>query len=170
MNYSFEFLTNFSLQPFRPLFGGSAACAIITRDGYVRRSVYRHPLPQLQSGVCEFTHSSVSLTSRSTPRVTWFCINCKAGIRIEAHEFRQHLDDVRKELEEFEREATRESRPIEQRPRKGDSPDLNFGGAPGLCRHGSAFRPPGVEYRRARAAKGVEVVLRSLTCGRSGPR
>jgi len=47
------------------------------------------------------------------------CISCKAGIKIEAHEFRRRLEDVRKELEEFELEATRESRLI-KRPRKGD--------------------------------------------------
>lgn len=47
------------------------------------------------------------------------CVNCKAGIKVEAREFRQRLAAVRKELEEFEREAMRESRPI-KRPRKGD--------------------------------------------------
>lgn len=47
------------------------------------------------------------------------CPSCKAGIKIEADEFRQHLDEVRQELEEFEREAMRESRPP-KRPRKGD--------------------------------------------------
>ena len=47
------------------------------------------------------------------------CVSCQAGIRIEAHEFHQHLEDVRKELEEFEREAMRDS-PAIKRPRKGD--------------------------------------------------
>lgn len=47
------------------------------------------------------------------------CVSCKAGIKIEAHEFRQRLEEVRKELEEFEQEATRDSRPG-KRPRKGD--------------------------------------------------
>jgi phage FluMu protein Com len=47
------------------------------------------------------------------------CFSCKAGIKIEAHEFHDRLDDVRKELEELEQEATRESRPP-KRPRKGD--------------------------------------------------
>jgi hypothetical protein len=47
------------------------------------------------------------------------CMSCKAGIKIEAHEFRQRLEEVRKELEEFEQEAMRDARPI-KRPRKGD--------------------------------------------------
>jgi transcription elongation factor Elf1 len=48
------------------------------------------------------------------------CVSCKAGIKIDAQEFRQHLDTVRKELEEFEREAMRDSRQKVKRPRKGD--------------------------------------------------
>lgn len=48
------------------------------------------------------------------------CVSCKAGIKIEAHEFRQRLEEVRKELEEFELEAARDSRQIIKRPRKGD--------------------------------------------------
>jgi len=47
------------------------------------------------------------------------CESCKSGIKIEAHEFRQHLDDVLKELQEFERAAERDSKPI-KRPRKDD--------------------------------------------------
>lgn len=48
------------------------------------------------------------------------CARCKAGIKIEAHEFRQRLEEVRKELEEFELEAARDSRQKLKRPRKGD--------------------------------------------------
>jgi uncharacterized Zn finger protein (UPF0148 family) len=47
------------------------------------------------------------------------CVSCEAHIKIEAHEFHQRLGDVRKELEELEQEAMRESRPT-KRPRKGD--------------------------------------------------
>lgn len=35
------------------------------------------------------------------------CVGCKAAVKVEAHEFRQRLDDVRKELEELERTAER---------------------------------------------------------------
>ena len=48
------------------------------------------------------------------------CVSCKAGVKIEAHEFRQRLEEVRKELEEFELAATRDSRQKLKRPRKGD--------------------------------------------------
>jgi len=48
------------------------------------------------------------------------CVRCKACIKIEAHEFRQRLEEVRKELEEFELEARRDSRQRLKRPRKGD--------------------------------------------------
>jgi hypothetical protein len=48
------------------------------------------------------------------------CVSCKAGVKIEAQEFRQRLEAVRKELEELELEATRESTQKIQRPRKGD--------------------------------------------------
>jgi hypothetical protein len=48
------------------------------------------------------------------------CLRCKARIKIEAHEFLQHLDQVRKELEEFELEAARGAKPKNKRPRKDD--------------------------------------------------
>jgi hypothetical protein len=47
------------------------------------------------------------------------CASCKAGVKIEAQEFSQRLEEVRKELEELEFEATRESAKI-KRPRKDD--------------------------------------------------
>ena len=47
------------------------------------------------------------------------CVGCKAGVRIEANEFRKRLDNVREELEELEREAARESKKG-KRPRKDD--------------------------------------------------
>ena len=48
------------------------------------------------------------------------CASCKAGVKIEAQEFSQRLEEVRKELEELEFEATRESAQKIKRPRKGD--------------------------------------------------
>jgi predicted RNA-binding Zn-ribbon protein involved in translation (DUF1610 family) len=46
------------------------------------------------------------------------CIGCKAAVKIEAPEFRRRLEDVRKELEELEREAA--SAPPKPRPGKDD--------------------------------------------------
>jgi DNA-directed RNA polymerase subunit RPC12/RpoP len=47
------------------------------------------------------------------------CVGCKAGVRIEANEFRQRLGQVRDELAELEREAAREAKKG-KRPKKGD--------------------------------------------------
>lgn len=46
------------------------------------------------------------------------CHHCKAVVRVEAEEFRQRLDDVRKELEEIQLEARRTTKG--RRPRKDD--------------------------------------------------
>lgn len=48
------------------------------------------------------------------------CVGCKAGVKIEANEFRHRLEQVREELEELERQAALETKPKTKRPRKGD--------------------------------------------------
>jgi hypothetical protein len=48
------------------------------------------------------------------------CVSCKAGVKIEAHEFSQRLKEVGKELEELELEAMRGSPVKLKRPRKDD--------------------------------------------------
>lgn len=48
------------------------------------------------------------------------CRNCHVGVRIDAVEFRQRLDRVRKEVEDLEREAARDAKRPARRPRKGD--------------------------------------------------
>ena len=48
------------------------------------------------------------------------CAKCKVSIKVEANEFRQRLDQVRKELEDLEREVALESKKKPQRSRKGD--------------------------------------------------
>jgi len=48
------------------------------------------------------------------------CQNCKVGVKIEAKEFRQRLDQVLKEVQDLEREAARDSKRTPKRPRKGD--------------------------------------------------
>ena len=47
------------------------------------------------------------------------CVGCKVGVRIEANEFRQRLNQVRDELAELERDAAREAKKG-PRPKKGD--------------------------------------------------
>ena len=48
------------------------------------------------------------------------CENCKAGIKIEARGFQERLNEVRKELEEIEREAHSESKKPKSRRVKDD--------------------------------------------------
>jgi transcription elongation factor Elf1 len=48
------------------------------------------------------------------------CAGCKAGIKIEAKEFHQRLDQVRKELENIEREAHSQSQQPKPRQAKDD--------------------------------------------------
>ena len=47
------------------------------------------------------------------------CVGCKAGVRIEAKEFRERLGQVRDELAELERDAARQAMKG-TRPKKGD--------------------------------------------------
>jgi DNA-directed RNA polymerase subunit RPC12/RpoP len=48
------------------------------------------------------------------------CVNCKTGVKVEADEFRHRLDQVRKELEELERDAEQKAKPKPKRPGKDD--------------------------------------------------
>jgi phage FluMu protein Com len=51
--------------------------------------------------------------------VHFVCEGCKAGVRVEGREFHDRLAELRKEVEDLEREAARAGkRP--RRPRKGD--------------------------------------------------
>jgi hypothetical protein len=56
----------------------------------------------------------------NSPEIHFACVNCKAGVKVEAKEFRQRLDEVLKEVQELEREAAKDSRRPAKRPRKGD--------------------------------------------------
>ena len=47
------------------------------------------------------------------------CVGCKAGVKLEAGEFRQRLGKVRDELQELERDAARQAMKG-TRPKKGD--------------------------------------------------
>jgi transcription initiation factor IIE alpha subunit len=48
------------------------------------------------------------------------CDGCGVGVKIEGDEFRQRLDQVRKELEQLKREAGKKAKRNPARPRKGD--------------------------------------------------
>ena len=48
------------------------------------------------------------------------CVSCKAAVKVEAHEFRQRLDEVRKELEDLQRDADRGAQKPKPRPSKDD--------------------------------------------------
>ena len=48
------------------------------------------------------------------------CSGCASGVRIEAAEFHDRLQQVRKELEEFQREAAHDGKQRSKRPRKDD--------------------------------------------------
>ena len=47
------------------------------------------------------------------------CVGCKAGVRLEAAEFRQHLSHVQNELRQLERDAARQATQG-KRPKKDD--------------------------------------------------
>jgi hypothetical protein len=51
--------------------------------------------------------------------IHFVCVGCKVGVRIEANEFRQRLNQVRDELAELERAAASEAKKG-KRPKKGD--------------------------------------------------
>jgi len=48
------------------------------------------------------------------------CGSCRAAVKVEAREFQQRLEVVRKELDEIQFEAKRGSKKFARRPRKGD--------------------------------------------------
>ena len=48
------------------------------------------------------------------------CVSCKAPVKVEGREFHNRLDEVRKELEELEREAGSAAPKPKARPRKDD--------------------------------------------------
>jgi hypothetical protein len=52
------------------------------------------------------------------PETHFMCEHCKAGVKVEANEFRAKLGEVRNELEVLERGAATQAK--KKRPRKGD--------------------------------------------------
>jgi len=48
------------------------------------------------------------------------CAGCRVGLKIDSGEFREHLERVKKELEDLEREAAQGTRRTARRARKGD--------------------------------------------------
>lgn len=69
---------------------------------------------------CGHKNSILVHDFEASPEAHLTCQGCGAGIRIEANEFRQRLDLVRKELEDLQLEAGREGRKKARRTRKDD--------------------------------------------------
>ncbi len=56
----------------------------------------------------------------ASPEAHLTCQNCGVVVKVEAQEFRQRLDLVRKELEDIQLEARRAAKRTGRRPRKDD--------------------------------------------------
>jgi len=64
--------------------------------------------------------NSIAVRALEDDAVTHFvCEHCKVGVKVEANEFRDKLDQVREELETLERKAATQAKK-NKRPRKGD--------------------------------------------------
>ena len=68
---------------------------------------------------CGHRNSLLVRDFEESAEVHFKCASCQAGVHIEAAEFRQRLDQVRMELEQLERAASREAKPKPRRA-KGD--------------------------------------------------
>lgn len=69
---------------------------------------------------CGYKNSILVREFEKSAETHFVCESCKAGVKIEANEFRHRLEQVREELESLERDAARESKRKGKRPRKGD--------------------------------------------------
>ena len=67
---------------------------------------------------CGHKNSILAHEFEESAETHFVCVGCKVGVKIEANEFRERLDGVRKELEELERAARDSTKG--KRPRKGD--------------------------------------------------
>ncbi len=65
---------------------------------------------------CGHKNSILVREFKESAQTHFVCQACHVGVRIEAEEFRQRLDQVLKEVQDLEREAKRPAK----RPRKGD--------------------------------------------------
>ncbi len=69
---------------------------------------------------CGHKNSILVREFEETAETHFVCVGCQVGVRIEANEFRERLERVRKELEDLERAAARATKTKSKRPRKGD--------------------------------------------------
>ncbi|HKD67292.1 MAG TPA: hypothetical protein VKB84_10665 [Candidatus Binataceae bacterium] len=69
---------------------------------------------------CGHRNSILVREVEQTAETHFTCEKCHVGVRIEADEFKQRLDQVLKEVEDLEREAARDAKRPTKRPRKGD--------------------------------------------------
>ena len=67
---------------------------------------------------CGHMNSILVRQFEASAETHFICEGCKVGVKIEANEFHQRLENLQKELEELQRDATSKSKP--RRPRKGD--------------------------------------------------
>lgn len=69
---------------------------------------------------CARQNSILVREFEETAETHFVCEGCKVGVRIEASEFRERLEQVRQELQELQREAAQEVKRRSKRPRKDD--------------------------------------------------
>jgi transposase-like protein len=69
---------------------------------------------------CRRTHSILVREFEEGAESHFICDSCGARVKIEGDEFRQRIEQVRKELEQLKREAGRKAKVNPRRPRKGD--------------------------------------------------
>lgn len=69
---------------------------------------------------CGHKNSILVRDFEASPEVHINCQSCGVGVRVEAEEFRQRLDLVRKELEDLQLEAGRRGKKKDRRTRKDD--------------------------------------------------
>jgi len=69
---------------------------------------------------CGFKNSILVRELEASAETHFVCQKCQVGVRIEADEFKHRLDEVLKEVEDLEREASRDAKRPSKRARKGD--------------------------------------------------
>jgi DNA-directed RNA polymerase subunit RPC12/RpoP len=69
---------------------------------------------------CGHKNSILVREFEKSAETSFVCQTCGAGVKIEAQQFKQRLDELAKEIEDLEREAARDQKRPAKRPRKGD--------------------------------------------------
>jgi len=69
---------------------------------------------------CGFKNSLLVREFEQTSETHIVCQGCQVGVKVEASEFRQRLNQISDEVESMTLEAQQERRKSQSRPRKGD--------------------------------------------------